>query len=78
MTAERKANRRHLSRATCGGLKDEAFASQKHGWEASDTSLPAAVGDLVTLLDLRPDSARRATAAKKRSRQRRPRGRQLR
>lgn len=42
----------------CGGLSDVEVASQKFGWEESDTNLPSAAGSLVMIRDLKPDSQR--------------------
>lgn len=42
----------------CKQLSDREFASQKFGWEENDTSLPAAAGQLVKILDLQPGSQR--------------------
>jgi hypothetical protein len=58
VSAEPEAERRYLSCATCGELKAEEFASQKYGWEEYDTSLPAAVGSLILVADLKPGGSR--------------------
>lgn len=59
MTAvEEGETKRHLGCAVCSGLKDKEWATQKFGWEEGDTELPAAVGELRRVEDLRPDSAR--------------------
>jgi hypothetical protein len=42
----------------CKHLSDREYASQKFGWEENDTSLPAAAGNLVVILDVQPDSQR--------------------
>ena len=52
---------RHTDCAVCGTLHDHEYAMQKHGWEADDTSLPDAVGRLMTVRDLKPNSSRQLT-----------------
>jgi hypothetical protein len=42
----------------CSHLGDEEYALQKYGWEADNTYLPAAAGQLVLVKDLRPAGAR--------------------
>lgn len=43
----------------CSGLADQEYAFQKYGWEEGDTSLPAVVGHLVMVRDLKPYSSRK-------------------
>jgi len=43
---------------TCGSLSKCETASQKYGWEENDTHLPAAVGELRLVRDLKPGSSR--------------------
>lgn len=44
----------------CSQLKDREYASQKHGWEQNDTSLPEVASQLVTVRDLSTGSARQS------------------
>ena len=48
----------HASCSLCSQLADREYATQKFGWEEHDTHLPAAVSQLVTIRDLKPDSQR--------------------
>ena len=50
----------HQNCSLCSQLKDREYASQKHGWEQHDTYLPEAASQLVTVRDLKPDSARQS------------------
>ena len=43
----------------CINLSDQETASQKYGWEESDTFLPEEYTRLVLVKDLRPDSFRK-------------------
>jgi len=43
----------------CSGLTDEAYASQKYGWEEHNSYLPAAAGQLKIVQDLRPFGSRK-------------------
>ena len=42
----------------CSQLKEYEFAMQKHGREEEDSQLPAVIGQLVDVRDLKPNSSR--------------------
>ena len=48
----------HSSCSLSSQLADREYATQKFGWEEHDTHLPAAINQLVTIKDLKPDSQR--------------------
>lgn len=55
MTAANK----HLACSLCRSLKDHESAYQKYGWEDDNTYLPAAAGQLKTVIDLKPGNTSR-------------------
>ena len=43
----------------CASLSDHEYATQKYGWEESNTYLPAASNQLVIVKDFQPFSSRK-------------------
>jgi hypothetical protein len=49
----------HKQCGICSILSDQEYATQKYGWEESNTYLPAAAAQLSVLRDLRPHGSRK-------------------